>query len=246
MKIGFIGLGVVGGALYKWMEKNTSHQLLRRDPAKGYEDELMTCHAVFIAIPVLHNKTGQDISELKQVVKYAKQCSNHVFIRSSVLPGTSDELGCYAIPEFLTERIADSEMDRLPIIVGDADKTFVESIFEGKKKIIAMKNKEAEMSKYAHNCMGAVKVTYCNVIKELCEKENLDYERVKEGFLMTGFVNETHTQVPGPDKKYGYGGSCFPTNIKAFKRYIANLKIVDSAYFLNSVQELNDRFRRKL
>lgn len=246
MKIGHIGLGVVGGSLYNWFKQNTSHILLRRDPAKGYDDELTSCDAIFIAIPVTHSINGQNINDLKEVVSYARNRSNNVFIRSSVLPGTADLLKCYSMPEFLTERIADSEMNRLPIIVGNVDKNFVESIFEGKKKIISMTNKEAELAKYAHNCMGAVKVTYCNIIKELCEKENVNYDKVREGFLMTGFINDTHTQVPGPDGKYGYGGSCFPTNMKAFRRYLSRLKSVEAAYFFNSTIELNDRFRRKL
>ena len=120
VRIGHIGLGVVGGALYNWLSENTSHQLLRLDPAKGYNDELTTCDAIFIAIPVAHNKVGQNIDELRKVVCHAKRCSNHVFIRSSVLPGTADLLKCYSMPEFLTERIAKQEMNRLPIIVGRA------------------------------------------------------------------------------------------------------------------------------
>ena len=48
-------------------------------------------------------------------------------------------------------------------------------------------------------------LTYVEDLK----KQNL----VHTGILLSGYINDTHTYVPGPDGKYGSGGKCFPTDV---------------------------------
>ena len=38
------------------------------------------------------------------------------------------------------------------------------------------------------------------------------------GVLLSGYINDTHTYVPGPDGKFGYGGKCFPKDVNAFAK----------------------------
>lgn len=226
MKIGIIGVGVVGGSLAKWLESNTSHQVAKWDPIKNFRDDLNKSDAIFICIPVKPSKKGQDQGPLDECVRFAKSFSEKVLIRSTVLPGTNDRLGTIACPEFLTARIADAEMDRLDILVGDADPRFIANIFysdktdHNRKRIMMVRNTEAELAKFAHNCFGAIKVTYFNLIYRVCQDLGLDYENVKDGFLLSGFINEPHTRVPGPDGKLGYGGMCFPENMEALKLHL--------------------------
>lgn len=219
MKIGIIGVGVVGGALSQWLKVNTSHEVAEWDPFKGKNDDLHNTDAIFICIPVKPGPEGQAQEELESCVEFAKGYCKNVFIRSTVLPGTNDRLGTTACPEFLTARIAHDEMTRLPILVGNCLEAFIKEIFPN-KKITMVKNAEAEFAKFAHNCFGAMKVTYFNMIEDVCCDLEIDYENVKKGFLLSGFINEPHTQVPGPDGKAGYGGQCFPENMEAMLNWI--------------------------
>ena len=116
------------------------------------------------------------------------------------------------------------------------DIEMLKKIFPGKKHI-DMTSAEAEMVKYAHNVFGALKVTYFNCIYDICKKEGLDYQKVREGVLGSTYINDVHTQVPGPDGKYGYGGKCFPKDVDAFERefrYSSIGRLIDPLKKLNN------------
>lgn len=245
MRIGIIGVGVVGGTLLDWFHTRTSHDVKLRDPFKGFHDSLEGCEHIFISVPVPARDMGQDLSNLRSAVLLAKQYTNNVFIRSTVLPGTNDTLGTIAMPEFLTERTARQDFEDLPIIVGKAHKNInLEDVFPG-KEIIFMSNTEAELAKFTHNCFGAMKVTYFNIIEELSRKFNANYKQVLAASFITGFIEPQHTQVPGPDGKKGYGGKCFPENIDAMRRFLSNPELnMRSAHdFFSAIDLLNAKHR---
>lgn len=244
MKIGIIGCGVVGGTLYRWLLENTRHQIARLDPARKLADDLSKSDAIFICIPVEPDAHGQDQHLLKDVVMTAKGWSEKVFIRSTVLPGTNDELGTISNPEFLTDRQADSDMRNLPVLVGHIDRRFISRIFKN-KEIRIVGNKEAELAKYAHNCFGAMKVTYFNIIKDLSERMGISYEHTLYAANCTGYLGSQHLQVPGPDGKYGYSGKCFPPNIESFKNYLGSKYLNKERSFFEAIQDLNEVYRQK-
>lgn len=244
MIVGIIGVGVVGKTLQTWFEKNTKHDLRLYDPNKNFNDSLEGCEAIFVSIPVRPSLGGQQLTELKAVVDMAKIYTQFVFIRSTVLPGTCDDLGCIAMPEFLTERCAQEDMDKFPIIIGECHPNLAKAIFL-EKEIIFMKNKEAELAKFAHNCFGAMKVTFFNIINQICIGFDIDYSKVKQGFLMTGHVNEQHTKVPGPDGMFGYGGKCFPENIQAFTGFLDTWQMHHEATLIAQVARLNRSYRQE-
>ena len=101
---------------------------------------------------------------------------------------------------------------------------------------------EAEITKYAHNVFGALKVTYFNGIFELCKKVEANYRKVQQGILLSGYINPPHTQVPGPDGKLGYGGKCFPKDVNAFTRYCEDLHIHK---LLETLRPLNIEYRKE-
>ncbi len=244
MKIGLIGVGTVGGTLKKYFQEKTDHDLACHDPDKGLSDSFEEVEAVFISVPVRPSNDGQDLSTLKNAVSFAHRFTRNVFIRSTVLPGTNDLLGTVACPEFLTERFAYNDMCNLPILVGGgAD---IGEIFPG-KKIIKVSNKEAEMAKFAHNCFGAMKVTYFNMIHEICKSIGADYDNVRNAAMITGYIEKEHTQVPGPDGKYGYGGKCFPENIWAFEKYLSRPEFNPEVFFMSDfiglIGLMNEDFR---
>lgn len=250
MRIGIIGCGVVGGALRAWLEDFTDHDVLIRDPGLNRMDEFDGVDAVFVSIPVPISKQGQDISGLIDVCAYAKKFTNNIFIRSTVLPGTNDKLGTYSMPEFLTERTSFTDFcEQETVIIGSSDEKVLDlvyEIFEEQKSIEYVSNVEAELIKYTHNCFGAMKVTYFNIIHDLCKSLGADFQEVKKYSMMTGFIEPTHTMVPGPDGEFGFGGKCFPENIETMRNFLLSQpKLIDplTAYFFQMIRLLNKKFR---
>lgn len=220
INIGIVGCGIIGEALKTWVENhNKNCSLFISDPPKGLNDDLSTCDVIFVSLHIKTEENNlQDLTSLKQVIKTLPNVP--VFIRTTLIPGTSDELSreldrkIYFMPEFLTERTAYQDFCNQPMIfTGEVE--LLKQIFIG-KKFIEMTSKEAEIAKYAHNVFAALKVTYFNGIYELAQKENCNYNKIQEGVLLSGYINKMHTNVPGPDGSLGYGGKCLPKDLDAF------------------------------
>ena len=81
--------------------------------------------------------------------------------------------------------------------------------------IIETDYESAELIKYVCNTFFATKVSFLNEMKLVAAKVDANWEDVMEGFLRDGRVGNSHSQVPGPDGKLGFGGSCFPKDIQA-------------------------------
>lgn len=243
MKVGVIGCGVVGGALISYLQNHSDVKIAKFDPPLGYEDDLSGCEHIFISVPVPPNGRGQNTTTLEACVELAKRYTKNVYVRSTVLPGTNDRLGTISMPEFLTERTAAADFEKLPILVGGAgrDMTGLSEVFPF-KRILSLSNTEAELAKLTHNCFGAFKVSYFNIIEELSRKLGADYARVLTGAMITGFIEPTHTMVPGPDGLRGYGGKCFPENVDAMRRFLMNGKLgmVSALSFFEGMQGLNE------
>lgn len=244
--IGIVGYGFIGGALKKWLEEhNPSVNILIADPYKGYNDDVSNADIVFISIHIPTELDGtQDLSLLKKIILSIPD-KTPIFIRTTVLPHTCDNLSketgkkVHFMPEFLTQRSAYDDFCSQPMIF-TAEEELLKQIFIG-KEYITMTSLEAEITKYAHNNFGAVKVTYFNTVYALCEKLGCDYKKIQKGFLASGYINDTHTYVPGPDGQLGYGGKCFPKDIKAMLTLFKNEHI---AKILKVTNEINSTIRK--
>lgn len=220
--VGIVGCGFIGGALKMWLEThNPEVKILISDPPKGMNDDLSACDVIFISIHIPTEENGdQDLTLLKEIIKNLPDVP--IIVRTTILPGTSDALSAefkkkvYFMPEFLTERTAYEDFCSQPMVF-TAEKELLSMVFRG-KKFIEMSSLEAEVTKYAHNVFGALKVTYFNGIHELCRQKEIRYKKIQEGILLSGYINAPHTQVPGPDGKFGYGGKCFPKDVNALTR----------------------------
>ena len=246
MKIGIIGCGFIGTALKVWLKENNPNvETFVSDPPKGMNDDISNCDAYFIQIHLPTEDDGtQDLTLMTDIINKLPT-NTPIWIRTTILPGTSKKLSeitgrkVHHMPEFLTERTYIEDFKWQPMVFTD-DIEMLKKIFPGKKHI-DMTSAEAEMVKYAHNVFGALKVTYFNCIYDICKKEGLDYQKVREGVLGSTYINDVHTQVPGPDGKYGYGGKCFPKDVDAFEKLYRDEPI---GMLLNPVRVLNSIFRK--
>ena len=228
MILGIAGVGTIGGALRSWLLKHTQHQVLCYDPRLGYTDAISQAEALFICVPVPTVNGGQDLSYVDDVLTRHSHQGQKIFIRSTVLPGTSDRLATgwdrsiYSMPEFLTARKALQDVERQDIICGAhpnqhaAQYAFLSRIFGNHKSFSIMSNVECELAKYMHNVNGMVKVLLNNKVYQLCRALSADYEHVRHGALMSGYVSREHTEIPGPDGQFGAGGICYPKDTQAF------------------------------
>lgn len=246
IKVGIVGCGVIGNTLKVWLQNNNPNcEIFISDPPKNYNDDLSNCDIIFISIHIPTEKNNQqDLSLLKEIIKTLPNVP--IFIRTTVLPQTCENLSkefnkkIYFMPEFLTERTAEEDFNNQKMIfTGETE--LLKKIFKG-REYTEMSSTEAEIAKYAHNVFGALKVTYFNGIYQLAQQLNCDYKNIQQGILTSGYINSTHTTVPGPDGKLGYGGKCFPKDVSAFKEYTKNIPLHD----LIDITEKNNIFYRGL
>lgn len=100
--------------------------------------------------------------------------------------------------------------------------------------ILVMEPESAEMTKYAANCMLAMKISFINEIANLCEQLGADVENVREGICSDHRIGREFLK-PGA----GYGGSCFPKDVRAL---ISQAKDVDfDAQLLKTTDAVNER-----
>lgn len=257
MKIGVIGGGFVGHAMtllspgvdiIVWdtnPDKRVPHDLT-------FDQFVQESEIVFVAVPTPMNKGGScHVGVVEQVIKQVKSVDSekHIVIRSTVPPGTSNRLGVFFMPEFLTERHWRSDfMNTAEWIVGADDKQFINKIqtmlsLAANERCISgdivrqTTTTEAEMIKYTRNCFLASKVSFFNEIYQLCKKTGIDYEAVRHECGEDDRIGHQHTHVPGPDGKPGYGGTCFPKDTNALRcimqEHDVESPIIDSVVFRN-------------
>ena len=121
-------------------------------------------------------------------------------------------------PEFLKEGAAVADCMRPDrIVIGTSDPESEELLREvyapfnrNHDKIIVMDVRSAELTKYAANCMLATKISFMNEMAGLAERLGADVEMVRQGIGSDQRIGY-HFIYPGA----GYGGSCFPKDVKA-------------------------------
>jgi UDPglucose 6-dehydrogenase len=242
-KIGIIGKGYVGGAMYENFKDYYSVEVYDTDSSKRTRslEELVTwAQILFVSVPTpMNNETGAcDTSIVESVVHQiaAIDKTKIVVIKSTVPPGTTARLAeetglalCFN-PEFLTEAnyILDFKYQPL-IVIGADDQGIYDAVYDlyddfnyrvgARGQIVQSTTKEAEMFKYLANCFLATKVIFLNEIYKLCQVTKIDYSRVADIAKLDRRLGHTHWRVPGPDGKFGFGGSCFPKDMNALAQF---------------------------
>jgi UDPglucose 6-dehydrogenase len=107
------------------------------------------------------------------------------------------------------------------------------------RPIIFMDIASAEMTKYAANAMLATRISFMNEIANLCERAGADVDLVRKGIGSDGRIGPSFL-FPGP----GYGGSCFPKDVKALTRTAR--EFATPMGVLEAVEEANCRQKRRL
>ena len=259
MKIGIIGQGYVGSAVKILFQKY--YDVLTYD----INPDLSTCktinelvnqsNIIFVCVPTPMNIDGSSnlsiVNDVIDKIATSNYIDNQIIIiKSTVSPGTTEilndkykKINIVFNPEFLTEAnfIEDFKNQNRIILGGPRDATtilkqFYITIFP-KTPIIKTGSTYAEMVKYLANTFLATKVSFANEMKILCDKLNIDYDKVIEYAIYDKRLGSSHWSVPGPDGKPGFGGSCFPKDINALLHKASeldiDLKTIKSAWETN-------------
>jgi UDPglucose 6-dehydrogenase len=264
-EVGIIGNGFVG--------KATSELSCPEVLVKSYDirpeqchppgltlKDLLTCQAIFISVPTPMSKDGScHLNILASVVHDLDSLgySGYKIIRSTIPVGTSDSLGCYFMPEFLTEAnyvedfrqnpnwifgLAEGETTSRHENFAHVMLTLFSKAFKFGKvksnKLTFLKNKEAEMVKMFRNCFLATKVSFCNEIAEFCNLKGIQYENVRQWGAIDTRIQHSHTAVPGPDGKFGFGGTCFPKDTASLSHEMKKAGM--KSFIINAAIERNN------
>jgi len=238
MKIGVVGNGFVGHAM-TLLRPGVDVLVWDINPDKcephgiGFNEFVDQSEIIFVAVPTPMEHDGTcHLNIVQDVVTKIKTKSQNtpIVLRSTVPPGTSDQMNVHFMPEFLTERFWETDFKTCTQwIIGTHDMELVgkiEHMFQlahaqgsvDNKQVIHMKPTEAEMVKYTKNCFLAVKVSYFNEMYKLCEKLNVDYESVRSVACDDPRLGHGQSLVPGHDGHLGYGGTCLPKDTNAMIR----------------------------
>ena len=216
--------------------------------------------AAFVCVPTPFGKDGKiDSSIVEEVVKELAPRGCPIIIKSTVTPDVLEKLWkknkmIVYNPEFLTEKNALNDFVNPPMHVfgGSPEITKqVEKIYEKFSRckpcpVFHMSIKEASFVKYGINSFLATKVLWFNQFKDLIDQNKSDYDNIIKAIGTDNRIGFSHTQVPGPDNKIGFGGACFPKDTQAFSSFAKNNftildKVIEENNKYRSQYELDDR-----
>lgn len=220
----------------------------------NYQTAIKHADVIFIAVGTPSAPDGQ--ADIKYVLAAAESLATHlksgaiVVIKSTVPPNTSKQVEkaiskhtkkkfyIASAPEFLKEGTAVEDFlhpDR--VVIGTTSRRVADKLLElheplGGKQVV-VRPESAQMAKYAANAYLAQRITFINQIANLCEKNGAD---VQEVIKAIGFDKRIggHYWYPGT----GYGGSCFPKDVKEVAAYSRAIGESDSLFI--KIDELNE------
>lgn len=224
-------------------------------------DAVNACDVVFIAVGTPEMPDGSADMEptfnvLKEICAAAKT-PKVVVLKSTVPIGTFRQVDAFCRenskvkmsvvnnPEFLRQGAALEDFlqpDR--VVIGTDDekaRAVMQELYEpfiakNNRPMIFMDNISAEMTKYAANSFLALKISFINEIALLADKMGADVESVKAGFTSDSRINPAFFNAG-----IGYGGSCFPKDVRALmhtgKQYDIDLKLLRAADEVNERQK---------
>jgi len=226
------------------------------------EEGIRDASIVFLALPTPQGEDGS--ADLQYVLGVAEELgrllrSYKVIVDKSTVPvGTTEkvreairrnyqgEMDVVSNPEFLREGVAvDDFMKPDRVVIGTTSEKarkqlndlYSPFVRQG-NPIIFMDDKSAELTKYAANSFLATKISFMNEIAQLCELVGADVDMVRRGIGGDERIGKRFL-FPG----IGYGGSCFPKDVKALARSSREagyeFRILDAVMKVNDLQRLH-------
>ncbi len=241
-----IGYGVVG--------HNIKEELSRLNPDvyDKYKSEFNTKRDIkydlaFVCVdtPLLDNNM-LDISEVKNAII---ECDSNIYVIKSTCPlGTIEKLKketkkkIIFSPEYYGSTPHANNYNFDFTILGGSKKDCIEVIqilqecYDARHKFRITDSKTAELAKFMENSFLATKVSFCNQFYELCEKNKIDYEELRELFILDERAGSSHTFVY---RESPYWDS------HCFNKDVSHIAYTEDAKLLQDVCEFNKKQKEK-
>jgi len=227
------------------------------------EDAIASAEVLFIAVGTPPEENGA--ADLKYVLQVAALVGRHmtremvVVTKSTVPVGSAAKVAAEVAkeakfpfhicsnPEFLKEGDAVEDFMRPDRVVLGVESAHARRVMmdiyapfvRTGKPILVMDISSAEMTKYAANGMLATRISFMNEIANLCDKLGANVDFVRKGIGSDSRIGQSFL-FPGP----GFGGSCFPKDVRALKRMGAECGVPLDV--LAGVESANERQKRLL
>ncbi len=234
----------------------------------NYAEAICQCSICFIAVPTPSNQDGS--CNLEFVMAAAAEIARHmdghkIIVNKSTVPVGTATLVKEAIqavldkrssnlsfdvvsnPEFLKEGCAINDCmkpDRIILGIESAKaakimRELYSAFTINHDRIFVMDTVSAEMTKYAANAMLALRISFMNELSHLCEKTGANIKQVRVGIGSDQRIGYQFLYAGA-----GYGGSCFPKDIRALIAMGKENEI--EMPILNAVEEINERQKKSL
>lgn len=238
MKVGIIGRGTVGKAVYEGLAY-IGHEMSFFDPAYDGSklEDVLGADVVFISVPTNQAANGDCDTSIVDAVIGELDVAKYpglVAIKSTVVPGTCERLSkqysnlrICSVPEFLRAKHALSDFtdNHDLLIIGSnepRDFAVIKAAHGNYPKNVACVNPtEAEIVKYFNNVHHAMSIIFANVTYEVCKKLDANYMNVYNAITKRECFNSAYLMAN--ENMRGFGGHCLPKDTSAWNNLIKNL-----------------------
>lgn len=246
MKIGIVGVGIVGSTLQYGFEK-LGHEVFVHDIKLDTRlEDVLDTEICYICVPTPRDESGQcDTRIVEKVIAdlIAIEYRQIIAIKSTVFPGTTERLIskwgpmlgslryqyiCF-VPEFLRERCAvtDFTENHDLCVIGTENKNVFDKVVRSHgdypKKFVQTTPTEAELVKYFNNAYNATLITFANSFYEICKYLGVDYKKVKAAAVERDHIFDRYLDCN--ESFRGFGGMCLPKDLEALVHLSLDTKV---------------------
>lgn len=248
-----VGHGAVGKGIHKLFPGARTYD----EPlGLGSRDEVNLARFAFVCVPTPAAADGStDTSIVEDVLSWIG--SEFIILRSTVPVGTTDRLRMktgksivfqpeYGPAETPDHPFNDLRKVRWAILGGERRDTVAvadlyKTTFSADFVIQQTDAKTAELTKYMENTFLALKVMFCNEFYDIAAGYGLDYNELRELWLLDPRIGRSHTFVMPHDR--GFGGRCLPKDLSSIIHAARELGL--SADLLEATQRGNEALRKR-
>ena len=252
MKIGIIGLGVVGSAIKEGFER-LEHEVKVHDIKLNTSiKDILDTELLFLCLPTNSKEDGScntdviiETLDMLSEINY----EGLVAVKSTIVPGTYNKLVTFfdsnrlcLVPEFLREKhaVEDFIWNHNVLVIGTNSKDNIDLILEAHghypKEVKILTPQECEFVKYFSNSFKAYKTVFANSFGRLCDNHNVDYSKVLEVYRAESVKETAYLSY----FKEGFGGMCLPKDVKAINKLTENTNIDTFNFILEENKKFNE------
>jgi UDPglucose 6-dehydrogenase len=251
--VAIVGYGAVGTGIAQLFPGAVAF-----DPPLGLgsKEEVNACRFAFVAVPTPMSPDGSaDTSVVEEVVSWIE--SEVIILRSTVPVGTTDRLreasgkSIVFQPEYGPAETPDHPFNNLrnvrwAILGGDRRDTvkvadLYKTTFSADFTLAQTDARTAELTKYMENAFLATKVTFCNEFYDIAEAQGIDYNELRELWLLDPRIGRSHSFVLPFNR--GFGGRCLPKDLSAIISTATKSGV--RAGLLEAVRDVNQGIRER-